>query len=241
MSSMLSSIVLRLRFLLFDVDGVLTDGRLYYIGDEVAVAFDTKDGLAVKRAREAGLGVGLLSARRDSPAVARRVADLGFDEALLGCRDKAAAFADLLERRGLQASESRLRWRRPGRPPRPARRRSLRRPRRRGRRSPRKRRPRPRRPRRPRRRPRTRRPDHRRPRPGLVATGCAAYWVRGPPGRHPPKAESGTGPVSRRRVDAHRTDVVGVSCRPMFGPIGMQEMLFIMAAASPHLRPKEAA
>lgn len=105
MSSMLPSVVLRLRFLLFDVDGVLTDGRLYYLGDEVAVAFDTRDGLAVRRAREAGLGIGLLSARSDSPAVERRAADLGFDEVLLGCRDKAAAFADLLERRGLEAFE----------------------------------------------------------------------------------------------------------------------------------------
>ena len=101
---MLSSVVLRLRFLLFDVDGVLTDGRLYYLGDEVAVAFDVKDGLAVKRAREAGLAVGFLSAR-ESAAVARRALDLGLDEVLLGRRDKAAAFADLLERRGLQASE----------------------------------------------------------------------------------------------------------------------------------------
>ena len=51
---MLSSVVLRLRFLLFDVDGVLTDGRLYYLGEEVAVAFDTKDGVAVgARARPA--------------------------------------------------------------------------------------------------------------------------------------------------------------------------------------------
>lgn len=104
MSTMLSSVVLRLRFLLFDVDGVLTDGRLYYLGDEIAVAFDVKDGLAVRRAREAGLGMGVLSSR-DSAAVARRAADLGFDEVLLGRRDKAAAFADLLERRGLAASE----------------------------------------------------------------------------------------------------------------------------------------
>ncbi len=102
---MLSSVVLRLRFLLFDVDGVLTDGRLYYLGDEVAVSFHTRDGVAVGSAREAGLGVGLLSARRESPAVARRALDLGFDEVLFGCRDKAAAFADLLERRGLAASE----------------------------------------------------------------------------------------------------------------------------------------
>lgn len=102
---MLPSMVLRLRFLLFDVDGVLTDGRLFYIGDEVAVAFDTRDGLAVRRAREAGLGFGILSARRESAAVVRRAADLGFDEVLVGCRDKAAAFADLLERRGLDAAE----------------------------------------------------------------------------------------------------------------------------------------
>ncbi len=102
---MLSSVVLRLRFLLFDVDGVLTDGRLFYLGDEVAVAFDVRDGVAVGRARDAGLGVGLLSSRKDSPAVARRAAELGFDEVLVGCRDKAAAFADLLARRGLEASE----------------------------------------------------------------------------------------------------------------------------------------
>ena len=102
--ALLPSTVLRLRFLLFDVDGVLTDGRLLYVGDEVAVAFDVKDGLAVQRARDAGLAVGFLSARQ-SPAVARRAADLGVEEVMLGRRDKAAAFADLLVRRGLDASE----------------------------------------------------------------------------------------------------------------------------------------
>jgi len=101
---MLASVALRLRFLLFDVDGVLTDGRLFYLEEGVAVAFNVKDGVAVGRAREAGLGVGFLSARGSS-AVARRAADLGVDEVVLGCGDKLAAFGQILERQGLDPSE----------------------------------------------------------------------------------------------------------------------------------------
>ncbi len=101
---MLASAALKLRFLLFDVDGVLTDGRLHYLGDEVAVSFDVKDGLAFRRARDAGLLIGLLSAR-ESPAVIRRAADLEVDEVMLGRRDKLAAFLDFLARHRLDASE----------------------------------------------------------------------------------------------------------------------------------------
>lgn len=92
-----------LEWLLCDVDGVLTDGRIF-VGRrrELVKAFDVRDGLGVKLAQRGGLTVGLLSSRR-SPAVARRARELGITEVLQGRDDKAAAFADLLERRGLEA------------------------------------------------------------------------------------------------------------------------------------------
>src|SRR5262249_58665496 len=66
----------RLTWLLFDVDGVLTDGRLVYgaRGEEQKV-FEVRDGLGLKLAQRAGLRVGLLSGR-ESRALARRAAEL---------------------------------------------------------------------------------------------------------------------------------------------------------------------
>ena len=91
-----------LSWLLLDVDGVLTDGRLHLAASgEVFKSFHVRDGLAVKLARAAGLSVGILSAR-ESAIVAARAADLGVDEVLQGHEDKGAAFRELLERRGLE-------------------------------------------------------------------------------------------------------------------------------------------
>lgn len=95
----------RLRWLLLDVDGVLTDGRLWFSADgEVMKSFDVRDGLAVQLARRAGLEVGILSAR-SSPVVARRAADLGLAEVLQGEADKLRAFEQLLARHGLTPDE----------------------------------------------------------------------------------------------------------------------------------------
>jgi 3-deoxy-D-manno-octulosonate 8-phosphate phosphatase (KDO 8-P phosphatase) len=93
------------RWLVLDVDGVLTDGRLHYgpQGEELKV-FDVKDGYGIVRAREAGLHVALLSAR-ESPATRRRAHELDVDRVLLGQRDKSAAFDDLLDGLGVDASE----------------------------------------------------------------------------------------------------------------------------------------
>jgi len=76
---------------IFDVDGVLTDGRLYIGGDgESMKAFNTLDGHGLKLLARAGV-TPLVITGRDSPAVRRRVADLGLPHAHYGVEDKMAA------------------------------------------------------------------------------------------------------------------------------------------------------
>lgn len=89
-----------LDWLLIDVDGVLTDGRLYYGGrGERLKVFHVRDGLAVRLAQRGGLKVGALSGRQSAP-LTRRLDDLVFDSVTTGRSDKAAAFAELLDRTG---------------------------------------------------------------------------------------------------------------------------------------------
>lgn len=93
-----------LEWILCDVDGVLTDGSLYYgaSGEELK-RFDVKDGLALKLAQRDGLKVGLLSGRA-SAALDRRAEELGLDEVISGHSDKARELAAFLERRGTVAA-----------------------------------------------------------------------------------------------------------------------------------------
>ena len=93
-----------LRWMLCDVDGVLTDGRLYYGAGEPLVAFDIKDGYAMKAARRSGLKVGILTGR-NTPAVAARAADLALDATILGREDKGAAFDEFLGRAQCDAAQ----------------------------------------------------------------------------------------------------------------------------------------
>jgi 3-deoxy-D-manno-octulosonate 8-phosphate phosphatase (KDO 8-P phosphatase) len=84
------------RLLVLDVDGVLTDGRLYFGADgEALKVFDVRDGHGVKLLREAGIEVAILSARR-SPIVERRARELGIAQVIQGAADKGAGFADLM-------------------------------------------------------------------------------------------------------------------------------------------------
>lgn len=94
-----------LELLLFDVDGVLTDGTVVLLpeGGE-AKAFHIKDGLGIVLAHAAGLATGLLSGR-DSKVVARRAAELGMSVVRQGVKDKAAALRELLTERGLEAEQ----------------------------------------------------------------------------------------------------------------------------------------
>jgi 3-deoxy-D-manno-octulosonate 8-phosphate phosphatase (KDO 8-P phosphatase) len=92
---------LGMRAAIFDVDGVLTDGRLW-IGEqgEVVKAFHALDGHGLKLLARAGI-VPMVITGRDSPALRRRLADLGLTEARFGVADKLAAAERLLAERGL--------------------------------------------------------------------------------------------------------------------------------------------
>ncbi|AKJ32239.1 KdsC family phosphatase [Caldimonas brevitalea] len=79
------------RAAVFDVDGVLTDGRIYIADSgEVFKAFNTLDGHGLKLLVRAGITPVVITGR-DSPAVRRRVADLGLQHAHYGVHDKLAA------------------------------------------------------------------------------------------------------------------------------------------------------
>jgi 3-deoxy-D-manno-octulosonate 8-phosphate phosphatase (KDO 8-P phosphatase) len=90
-----------LRAAIFDVDGVLTDGRIYLSerGEEFK-AFNTLDGHGLKLLARGGI-TPLVITGRDSPAVRRRVADLGIAHAVFGAGDKLAAAEPLLASLGL--------------------------------------------------------------------------------------------------------------------------------------------
>jgi 3-deoxy-D-manno-octulosonate 8-phosphate phosphatase (KDO 8-P phosphatase) len=81
---------------ILDVDGVLTDGRLYFGSQgEALKVFNVRDGHGVKLLREAGLEVAFLSSRR-SDIVSVRARELGVNHVLQGESDKHAGFARLL-------------------------------------------------------------------------------------------------------------------------------------------------
>jgi 3-deoxy-D-manno-octulosonate 8-phosphate phosphatase (KDO 8-P phosphatase) len=96
----------RVRLMVFDVDGVLTDGSLWYgpAGEELK-RFHAFDGHGLKMLAASGVACALLSGRR-SAAVAVRAAELGIDDVLQGIDDKRGAFEDLLKRKGLGAQEA---------------------------------------------------------------------------------------------------------------------------------------
>jgi 3-deoxy-D-manno-octulosonate 8-phosphate phosphatase (KDO 8-P phosphatase) len=85
-----------LRAAIFDVDGVLTDGSLYISEHgETLKAFHSLDGHGLKLLAQAGIAPVVITGR-DSPAVRRRVADLGLAHAVYGAGDKLAAAESLL-------------------------------------------------------------------------------------------------------------------------------------------------
>jgi len=95
----------RVRLVVLDVDGVLTDGRLYFGPDgEALKVFDVRDGHGVRLLREAGLGVALLSGRA-SPIVARRASELDITPVMQGERDKLAGLNRLLAATGVVAAD----------------------------------------------------------------------------------------------------------------------------------------
>ena len=93
----------RIRLMIFDVDGVLTDGTLWYgpRGEELK-AFSAHDGHGIKLLAAAGVAVALLSGRR-SKAVSVRARELGIREVHQGVADKLSVFKKLLSKHRLKA------------------------------------------------------------------------------------------------------------------------------------------
>jgi len=95
----------RIKLLLLDVDGVMTDGRIIYLNDGgEAKAFDVKDGHGLKLIQRAGIQVGIITGRQ-SDIVARRAAELGIGLVYQGAKDKMQPFMEILEKLGLEPSE----------------------------------------------------------------------------------------------------------------------------------------
>jgi 3-deoxy-D-manno-octulosonate 8-phosphate phosphatase (KDO 8-P phosphatase) len=96
----------RVRLMVFDVDGVLTDGSLQYGAEGEAIkTFNVHDGLGIKLLRQGGVKTAIITAR-SSAIVARRAADLGIDHVQQGAHDKKAAFEQLLAHFGFTADEA---------------------------------------------------------------------------------------------------------------------------------------
>ncbi len=85
----------QLRLVAFDVDGVFTDGRFYLSDDgKETKAFHTQDGYGIRQLLLSGIAVAVISGRH-SPAVEKRMGELGVEHVVLGCKDKVAALSEL--------------------------------------------------------------------------------------------------------------------------------------------------
>jgi 3-deoxy-D-manno-octulosonate 8-phosphate phosphatase (KDO 8-P phosphatase) len=113
----------KIKLLLFDVDGVLTDGKLYFVpqdsqrapnktaadktaqGQIEVKGFHAHDGVASSLARIAGLKTGLIT-RRASETVALRARDLKIEHVYQGIQDKRACFEEIVRQEGLKLEEA---------------------------------------------------------------------------------------------------------------------------------------
>jgi 3-deoxy-manno-octulosonate cytidylyltransferase (CMP-KDO synthetase) len=104
--TVIDSCLARIRLIITDVDGVLTDGSLYYgEGGEVIKRFHVRDGLGVRLLQQADIEFAVISGR-DSAALRRRLGDLGVRLLRLSVADKGAATRELLEETGIGAEEA---------------------------------------------------------------------------------------------------------------------------------------
>ena len=95
----------KIKLLLLDVDGVMTDGRIIYDNDGGETkAFDVKDGHGLKLVQRAGIQVGIITGRQ-SAIVTRRATELGIDLVYQGVKDKRLPFNEILEKLSLTPEE----------------------------------------------------------------------------------------------------------------------------------------
>jgi 3-deoxy-D-manno-octulosonate 8-phosphate phosphatase (KDO 8-P phosphatase) len=91
-----------IKLILFDVDGVLTDGTIHFTSDGTeAKSFNTQDGFGLRLLQEAGIDSGLISAR-SSEAVSRRAVELKMRFTFQGVASKLATFQEILKTTGFK-------------------------------------------------------------------------------------------------------------------------------------------
>jgi len=90
----------RVRMVIMDVDGVMTDGRVFYGGDIQGVCFNVHDGTGIKYLHRSGIQTGIITGR-SVPAVLARANDLGIEHVVQGAKVKVDAFEQIAGRIGL--------------------------------------------------------------------------------------------------------------------------------------------
>lgn len=96
----------RVRLLALDVDGIMTDGRLYFSaqGDELK-GFNILDGLGLKQLMRNGIEIAVITGR-NSPLTAKRMSDLGIQHLMQGREDKLVALRELTETLAIPLAET---------------------------------------------------------------------------------------------------------------------------------------
>jgi 3-deoxy-D-manno-octulosonate 8-phosphate phosphatase (KDO 8-P phosphatase) len=96
----------KLRLMAFDVDGVMTDGSIYYTDEGTELkAFNALDGAGLKMLEKAGVTVAIITGRK-APCVELRARNLGIPRLYQGVHDKVACLNTLLAELGLTADEA---------------------------------------------------------------------------------------------------------------------------------------
>ena len=96
---------MKIKLLVLDVDGVMTDGTIFYTasGEEMK-SFNAHDGLGIKYLQKSGVAVAVISGR-NSDALNRRLDDLGVRRRRLKCADKVSALNDICDDMGIQLED----------------------------------------------------------------------------------------------------------------------------------------
>jgi len=101
----LRSRIRKLKLLLMDVDGVFTDGSLFYTeGGERVKVFNVHDGLGIKMLQRSGIMTGVISGR-ESEALRNRLYELGIEEVFMGKTQKESVLQGIADRHGLSFEE----------------------------------------------------------------------------------------------------------------------------------------
>jgi len=96
----------KLKLLILDVDGVLTDGKLFFDNDgNEYKSFHAQDGHGIKMLRQTGVEVAVISGRK-SNSVALRMKNLGIQHVYQGHENKIAAFNEIIEKIGITQEQA---------------------------------------------------------------------------------------------------------------------------------------